>query len=297
MKNFLIGMYGGFNTRKFERDFKYDFWGVEACMFPGEEEVHKLVREANEKGFRFGVHYPLIKKDTTYRDPFLISLNKEEKEDAWAIFEKETAFAASKGADYILTHIPKPVLVDRSLDLKYWRFTGHKEWVFTDGYPIDVLEDNLSAMFEWLSKISNKYAIQIVLENEVISSILTETNLLLGLFEKHKQIKFCLDIGRLHLQETLDPAFNAKSFAETFASYTYLVHLWNSNFHQNLTGGHYPVLPTQQSSDGWADVKTYMETIIHLNRDVLVLFEHNSGLISDEELDMCYQWVDQMFST
>ena len=62
MNNFLIGMYGRFDDFKYNRDFRSGFFGVEACMFPDEQEVDVLTQKAREDGFRFGVHYPLIKK-------------------------------------------------------------------------------------------------------------------------------------------------------------------------------------------------------------------------------------------
>ena len=97
MNNFLIGMYGKFDDLKYKRDFRPGFWGVEACMFPDEREVDKLVSKTIKDGFNFGVHFPLIKKDILYRDPFLIALNADEREKAWEQFESEVQFASGKG--------------------------------------------------------------------------------------------------------------------------------------------------------------------------------------------------------
>jgi len=33
MKNFLIGMHGGFDKQKYDRDMRDNFYGVEACCF------------------------------------------------------------------------------------------------------------------------------------------------------------------------------------------------------------------------------------------------------------------------
>ncbi|HUW65252.1 MAG TPA: hypothetical protein VMW83_11295 [Spirochaetia bacterium] len=80
--NFLIAMYGGFDEAKYKRDFREGFFGVEACMFPCEKDVDTLARHAREDGFVFGVHYPFVKKDTAYRDPFLLSLDAEERQES-----------------------------------------------------------------------------------------------------------------------------------------------------------------------------------------------------------------------
>jgi len=181
MNNFLIGMYGKFDDLKYKRDFRPGFWGIEACMFPDEREVDKLVNISVKNGFNFGVHYPLVKKDTIYRDPFLLDLNTGEREKAWECFESEVLFVSCKGAAYILTHFPKPVLVNRSLDLNYWRFAGDREWMYADEYPSESLKENLGMMFKRLSDISERYDIQIFLENDAMSDVLTESGLLVEL--------------------------------------------------------------------------------------------------------------------
>lgn len=295
MSRFLIGMYGGFDEHKYKRDFRPGFFGVEACLFQEDQDVDKLVRKAREEGFDFGVHYPLIRKDTPYRDPFLLSLDEEERGRAWEQFESEAAYAAGKGAAYILTHFPKPVLVNRSVDLRFWRFAGYKEWMFADEYPYGQLKDNLYALFVKLSDIAVKYGIQVVLENDAMATALTKGDLLTDLLARHDKVKVCLDIGRLHLQEKLDTAFQAMEFAEKTAPYTYLVHLWNTNPSQNQAGGHYPVLPEQKPQDGWADTAAFIRTIKNHNPDVKILYEHRSDLVSDEDLDRCYDWVEALF--
>lgn len=294
MNNFLIGMYGKFDDFKYQRDFRPGFWGIEACLFPDEREVDKLVNKSIKDGFFFGVHYPFIKKDTPYRDPFLIALNADEREKAWECFENEVIYASGKGAAYILTHFPKPVIVNRSLDLNYWRFAGDKEWMFADEYPLEEMEENFSIMFRRLSDISDRYNIQIFLENDAICDVLTKNRLLVDLLKKNDKIKLCLDIGRLHLQEKLDSSFDAMEFTEIMAPYTGHIHLWNTNPSGNLSGGHYPVLPKQKPSEGWADIRRFIDIIKVFNSKVKVLFEHNSDLVNDEELDECYCWVDEL---
>ena len=294
MNSFLIGMYGKFDDSKYKRDLRPGFWGVEACMFPSEQEVDKLVSRTMEDGFNFGVHYPLVKKDTLYRDPFLIALSENEREKAWEYFENEVLFASGKGAAYILTHFPKPVLVNRSLDLNYWRFAGDKEWMFTDEYPLEALKENLSMMYKRLYDISDRYDIEVFLENDAMSTMLIESRLLVDLLKENYKVKLCLDIGRLHLQEKLDPSFNAIKLVEMMAPYTGHIHLWNTNPAGNLSGGHYPVLPKQKPSEGWADIKRFIDTIKGFNSKVKVLFEHRSDLVNDEELDECYRWVEEL---
>ncbi|MBK1813212.1 hypothetical protein JHL18_21550 [Clostridium sp. YIM B02505] len=44
MKNFMIGMYGKFDSRKFHRDFRDNFYGIEACLFEHESDIEKTKR-------------------------------------------------------------------------------------------------------------------------------------------------------------------------------------------------------------------------------------------------------------
>jgi len=171
----------------------------------------------------------LYKKDTPYRDPLLIALSADEREKAWENFENEVLFASNKGAAYILTHLPKPVLVNRSMDLSFWRFAGDKEWMFADEYPLEELTENLNIMFRKLSDMSNRYSIQIFLENDAMSDVLIESKLLIDLLRKNSKVKMCLDIGRLHLQEKIDPLFNAIEFVEKITPFTGHINLWNTS--------------------------------------------------------------------
>ncbi len=136
--------------------------------------------------------------------------------------------------------------------------------------------------------------LQVVLENDAISAVLAKGLLLADLLQRYNKVKVCLDIGRLHLQEMLDPSFDAMEFAELTAPFTYLIHLWDTSFVQNLSGGHYPVLPGLRPSAGWADIKAFIDIIKGYNTNVKVLFEHRSDLVSDAELSECYRWVGQM---
>ena len=79
MNNFLIGMYGKFDEFKYKRDFESGFWG-KSMYVSNEQEVDKLVSQTIKDGINFGVHYPLIKKDTPYRIHFAIALSADERE-------------------------------------------------------------------------------------------------------------------------------------------------------------------------------------------------------------------------
>ena len=292
MKKFLIGMHGKCDETKYKRDFKPGFYGVEACLLPDENEVTQLSELAKKDGFRLGCHYPLTVKNSAVRDPLLLSRCKATALTALESFEREACYAASLGFEYILTHFPKPVLVDEGFDLSFWRFADSREWMPAREYPESDLILDLYALFSELEAISNRYHIKVVLENDAICRFLAGGNLLDRLFCSFPSVKACLDIGRLHLQSRADPGFCGMQLARKLAPYTFILHLWNAAPKGNAAGGHFPVSPTQRPGDGYADIESYLRLVFGINPEVLVLFEHRSDLITETELEECYAWVD-----
>ncbi|MTI49243.1 sugar phosphate isomerase/epimerase family protein [Sporosalibacterium faouarense] len=292
MHNFLIGMHGGFDYEKFNRDFKEGFFGIEACMFPNEKEVGVLVEEAKKHKFKMGIHFSLFQGSYRLRDPLFLSLDSNEVEKSYKAFKSELKYASEIGADYILVHFPKPVLLDKDINWDNWRF-GHKdEYIYEDEYPYNLFKKNIEYMFYRLSELSKNYGVRIVLEHDAISKYLYKTELLTELLDQYNNLKICLDIARLHLLESIDKDFDRKKFVNQMAPYTYLVHLSNVKIDSNLTNNHYPALSHLNNEDGWADAREYLRDITRINKDIKILFEHRSDLISDDELEACYRWVD-----
>ncbi len=106
----------------------------------------------------------------------------------------------------------------------------------------------------------------------------------------------CLDIGRIHLQDRIDPNFDGIKFVKKYAEYTELVHLWNVKVEENVSNSHFPALPTLLEEDGWANVELYIRAVNKTNKSYKVLFEHKSHLISDDELHGCYEWVSKLIT-
>lgn len=293
MKNFLIGMHGGFDKQKYDRDMRDNFYGVEACCFKDSKDVDILLEHLKNDGKRLAIHYPIIKGRYKYVHPFLLDKEKSEREEAFEAFEREVENAAKLGAFHILTHYPKPALIGRCLDWSSWRTTCDKEFMYSDEYDKVMLEELSHEMFSRLSRMSEDYGMKIVIEHDILDRYIYENKLLERLFEKHNNLKFCVDTGRIHLLSKTDSKFNPYSFIESMAKYIYMVHLWNVKFNNNISGGHYPVLPELKVSDGWADIEGYLNRIFKANRDSLVMFEHRSDLINDEKLQQCYDWVEE----
>lgn len=54
------------------------------------------------------------------------------------------------------------------------------------------------------------------------------------------------------------------------------------------------IIPNLKIEDGWAPIENYLKVITKENKNIKIMFEHRSDLISDEELDSCYSWISSI---
>lgn len=167
--------------------------------------------------------------------------------------------------------------------------------MFEDENPYEIIVKHSYEVFRNLSEISEKYKVKIILENDAYNKYFYETDLLRELYKEYPRLRLCLDFGRLHLQEKVDKDFHASKVISDLAQYIDLIHLWNVKVNENLSGGHYPVLPEQSPEEGWGDIGSYLTALSIKNNNVKVLFEHRSDFISDKDLERCYKWVNSYF--
>lgn len=297
MNNFMIGMHGKYDNEKYIRDFRKGFYGVQACLFGDERDIDRLCSEAKENNFKLGIHYPFRDRKSKLRDPQFLSLNEDIKADAYKHIEEELEYIKEKQIkpEYILFHYPKPVILKENFDMRNWRFADRSEYVYQSEYSYEEFKENSEYLFKWLSQKSVEYNFVPVLEFDALNKYVCEENFLEDLLEKYKLIKICLDTGRLHLQNKIDNDFNDIDIIKRFAKYTEVVHLWNVKVNSNLENSHYPALPNLKVEDGWGPIDKCLKIIKEANNDVKIMFEHRSDLISDEELDNCYSWIESIF--
>ena len=205
--------------------------------------------------------------------------------------DTEIRYAAAWKPHYILIHYPKPVLIDDRVDWSAWRFADETEFSYESTYRCDMFEHESKCFFKWISDIGSELGFTPVLELDAVNQYIYRSCFLEGLLEEYPNVRLCLDIGRIHLQDCIDPHFDGYGFVGKFAKYAELIHLWNVQVDGNVSNNHYPALPSQRACDGWADVERYFEIITKENHAFKVLFEHRSELITDRELDACYEWI------
>ena len=296
MNRFIIGHFNKFDYTKQNKDFNDEFWGVEVCNFESLEEIDKLKNESKSKNFNIGVHFPLKSGDWRLRDPQFLCKNHENRKSSYEYMEKQFQLIKDIGGKYVLFHYPKPVILDERVDWTNWRFEDNTEFCFEKDYTFEYLKEESEKLFEYLNNVSLTYGLKIILELDAINRYIYDSNFLEELLEKYTNIKLCLDTGRLHIQEVLDSNFDSFKAAEKFAKYTELVHLWNVKVTEKVECSHYPALPNLKIEEGWAHIEKYLSIINKENKDFKILFEHDSSLISENELNRCYEWIMEIIS-
>ncbi|MEJ8548526.1 sugar phosphate isomerase/epimerase [Brevibacillus borstelensis] len=298
MNRFLIGQYGSFDDKKYERDFRDGFYGIEACLFSVPEDIDKLVGESKRRGFQIGIHFPLRAGFSRLRDALFLSPDVEVRTGAYAYIENELAhLSASVKPAYVLFHYPKPVILDDRVNWEKWRFYDSAEYMYESEYSLEEAAAKSEELFQWLTEKSGQYGFVPVLEFDALNRYVYESDFLESLLVRYPAIKLCLDTGRLFFQEKLDPHFRAKEVIRKYAKYAATIHLWTLQVDEEreLRHYHFPVLPELDPADGWAPIEDYLHIIAEENDRVRIMFEHRSDLIDDEQLERCYAWVAGIF--
>lgn len=294
-KRFLIGQYDSFNIKRHKREHRKGFRGVEACQFTQIEDIKEFESFMYLNNLSFGVHFPFRKGLWKYRDPQYLSQDNSIFKESYEYMEEEFQFIAQTNAEYVVIHYPKPVVLDRKVDWnRCWRFADETEYYFEDDYSFEEFKNRSRQFFEWINALSSKYSIRILIELDALNEYIYGTNLLNELLNEFKHVELCLDFGRLHLQHMIDRQFDAFRFIKLVGHNVKHVHLWNVKVANNVEGGHYPALAELCPEDGWADTKAYFNSLNQVSTDYTVLFEHNTSVIDDSQLQGCYEWIDQL---
>lgn len=296
MQQFMIGQYGGFDYSKFHKDFKPGFYGIEACSFRTEEDCRNLIAESQQHGFHTGVHFPLRADAARLRDALFLSADENERSGAYQHIQEELDYMVRLRPEYVLFHYPKPVILDDRVDWKHWRFGDRREYIYESEISLEELIQRSGQLFGWLSEKGREYHFQPILEFDALNSYVYKHNFLEQLLGKHPDIKLCLDTARLYLQEKLDPNFDARTLLRKYTKYAALIHLSSVQVNDSVQHSHYPALPELSPEDGWAPIADYLRIIREENSAVKMMFEHRSDLITAEQLERCYEWVEGILS-
>lgn len=298
MENFFIGQHGFFDSVKFNRDYREGIYGVQVCQFKSDNDIYILQSKAKKNNLKIGIHFPLRDGVYPFRDPLFMDLNTDTRLQSYKAIVNELDFIKEKeiNPEYILFHYPKPAIIKDDFDFSRWRFDNNSEYALESEYSFEKFLEYSEELFEWLSDISYKYRFIPVLEFDAINRYISDNAFLEILLKKYSNIKLCLDIGRLHVQDKTDPNFKALDIFRRFTKYAEVIHLWHAKVGDVVEYNHFPLLPNLKPCDGWADVEEYFKVITAENKNVKLVFEHRTDLVSDEELNSCYKWIGDLMN-
>jgi sugar phosphate isomerase/epimerase len=294
MKRFMIGQFDRFDINRQNRDFRDYFFGIGVNQMESLDELQILKDNIKDRNLNIGIHFPLLKNQWRARDPQYLSKDITTYEESINYMKNEFARAEKFSPDYILLHYPKPVILDDKVDWSFWRFYDDTEYYYESEITYNYFEERSRNFFEILSELGEKYNFTPVLELDGLNRYVYKTRLLEDLLDEYTNIKLCLDFGRIHLQDCIDDNFIGEEVVRRFGKYTHLVHLWNVKVDKNMTNAHFPALKSLRVEDGWGDMEAYFKALNGVNDKYKVLFEHKSHLISDVELEECYQWIGEL---
>ncbi|WP_306431039.1 sugar phosphate isomerase/epimerase [Paenibacillus sp. XY044] len=276
-----------------ERDFRDGFYGIEACLFENEADTQKLLSTSRARGFRIGVHFPLRAGKSLLRDALFMDADEQIRDEALRLVRDELDYLRNVRPDYVLFHYPKPVILDDRVNWDEWHFSDRTEYGYESDCSLEMFAERSDHLFVWLTAASREYGFTPVLEFDALNSYIYEHDVLEGLLKKYPDIRLCLDTGRIFLQQNVDPSFRALPVIRKYAKYAEVIHLWNLQYTKSSVKLRYPVLPDQRPEDGWAPIGEYLAVIREENPQVKIQFEHRSELVSREDLQRCYEWVDE----
>jgi sugar phosphate isomerase/epimerase len=292
----MIGQYGGFDYKKYYRDFRDGFYGIEACLFATSEDCSNLIEESKNRGFHIGIHFPFRSNPSRLRDVQFLSPDQTIRESAFNYIQEELDYLTTVQPDYVLFHYPKPVILDDRVNWDKWRFADPSEYIFESKFSFEELVEKSEYLFKWLTEKSQQYNFIPILEFDALNKYIYDTDFLEKLLFNYPTIKLCLDTGRLFLQEKIDPNFDSRKLLRKYLKYAYSIHLWTLQIKDSIQNIRHPVLPELSPNDGWAPIEDYLKIISEENNKVRIMFEHRSELISDEQLEQCYLWVDSILN-
>lgn len=291
--NLMVGIYGSFLEEKLEQELRPGFAGVEVSCLSSLDEARQAVAAAQKKSLQLGVHFPLVKG--RYPDiplhPYITGRDEAARLNSFAAIEQDMRDARDLGASYLLLHYPKPALLQPGLDWSDWRFPDPGEAIWASQDNIRDEYGLAFAAFARLSKLSQENGLPVVLEHDITHAVHYQ-EIMPALFRAFPGLGLCIDTGRLHMLQHTDPAFSAVDFINRLLPHITNVHLWTVQLGKNKAGGHHPVLPELKPEDGWGDIAAYLQALSRVKR-ASVLFEHRADLVSAEELERCYGWVEQ----
>lgn len=242
-----------------------------------DEEMLPLVMEfATREGLSYGFHDPLPRLPSDDY-PFLTDPDDEKRWRTLESMHRTLQTAIKYNAEYVIGHIPSVIWEPRPS--------------LSEDKIMKLAHDSSDQLVDW----SREAGIPFVLENVGPNPYFFQIEAFIDVMEVHPDLRFCLDIGHLHLMSIyagLDPL----EFAAKLAPYTWIIHVYNATPDMYRRYHHVPAHPSQRPEGGWADIPAILKCVLgNRERDLIIVFEYSPQYPAGETfMREGIEWVKQV---
>jgi len=238
-----------------------------------------LVMEfVRREGLAYGFHDPLPRLPS-FDYPFLTDPDEEKRATTLDSLRRTLETAVKYKALYVVGHLPSVI----------W----HPGPGLDEERIMTLAQDSCSRLASW----SEETGIPILLENVGPNPYFYRAEAFVEVFQAHRALRFCLDIGHLHLT-ALHTGLDPFDFAEKLSPYTDLIHVYNATWETYRLYHHLPVHPSQRPEAGWADIPNILRSALSKVSSCTIVFEHTPQYPADEAfVAEGIEWVKKLALT
>jgi sugar phosphate isomerase/epimerase len=292
MRRLQIGMWGQFSLDRWNEIATKRIKGIEISSFPDRDSLREVSRFCQENDLSYGVHGPILNTNG-FCLPRLNSPNQEEfKEALWQI-EGEACLAAEFGADYILFHYPFLPIFQEPLKQRYPRLPDRNSRYEYAQISKHEFREISKKLFHTICELQEKGSSKILLEHDFFGDY---GEVVVDVFHEFPDVGLVVDTARVDIAYRAFYDFEPYEWLTALASQVYLVHFSNVRYEKDHFVHHLPALPEQDDDDNFGEAFQYLKFLADKNKDFHVTFEHNSDLVSKEQLSLMYDRVADLFA-
>ncbi|MFD2926063.1 TIM barrel protein [Halobacillus naozhouensis] len=255
------------NPNQFARLFNARFKHVEIGEFPTYIDFESFLQLSREKGYRYGIHSPLIRGESKYD---LLDFISFEPEQARLQFEDEVRTLSQLGAAYVLVHFP----------------------FIKDSSSQDIIE-RVKEGLSFLNRLQENYKILIVCEPKLGPSMSPHNIEILHDFPKQLWeaygLSLCIDIG----DYLLAVGEEWPVYLKQLQPFIKVVHLHNIL----IEGAKYiwvPPHPALEESNEYFRIKPIVEYLAR-GQAKYFIFEHTPhSNPSDQFVNESISWIESL---
>ncbi len=259
----------GARREHLERMQQYGMGRAEVVLIPP-EDLAWLPGYLAGRPHGFSFHAPALRQEAYADYPLkaaLVDPDPQRRQAAHAMMRQELDLAAAWGAQHLVVHLQRNLLMDEEAPPRGW---GEREGV-------DLAVQELGTLLEE----SRRVGVPVHLENMMGSPLLHSPAAYAELAAQLPDLRFCLDVGHAAL-DGKEYGFPEAELAAAMAPHLGSLHLYDNHLPPRVDFAtlreagllrKYPVHPEHQGQPGWIDTQGCLEAALRAQPDVLVTFE------------------------